>query len=107
MSCDYMSVYLIASAWEVFILNNGVGRVLNCGGKHVITFHHDDTTNTFSINNYHTKKCMYTWATSELKLRPFGYLDLLVYMEIPRHGLLWMYCPDTKMALELKKAIHK
>ena len=98
---------LIASIWEVFILNNGVGRVLNCGGKHVITFHHDNETNTFSINNYHTKKCMYTWAKSELKSRPFGYLDSLVYMEIPRHGLLWMYCPDTTMALELKEAIHR
>lgn len=92
---------LIASAWDVFIINNGVGHNLNCAGRHIVTLPGEH----FSIHT--NKKCRpYTWSKSELRLKPFGHLDSMVYLEIPRHGLLWMYCPGA-MALELSEAIQK
>ena len=101
-------MFLIVSAYEVFILNTGVGCVLNCSGKHFITLHNEDKTDaSFRINSFYTKKCLHEWSKSELRSRQFGHLDSMVYLEIPQHGLLWMYCcPDT-VALELNKIIHK
>lgn len=113
--CMYSAViisvlFLIACAWEVFIINAGAGCVLNCTGKHIITLCDEDRVKqkdaSFNINNFYTKKCLHTWNKSELRPRPFGHLNSMVYIEVPRHGLLWMYCPD-KMALELNETIHK
>lgn len=100
-----MHVFLIASAWKVFILNTGVGHVLNCAGEYIIAFH-DDEYASFNINNFYTKKSQHTWEKCQLKSRPYGHIDSMVYIEIPRHGLLWMHCPGT-LALELNETIHK
>ena len=95
---------MIASAWEVYIINTGVGHVLNCAGKHIVSIHDDDKGDAyFKINNERRPR---TWKKSELRSRSFGYLNSMVYIEIPRHGLLWMYCPD-KVATELNDTINK
>ena len=95
-----------ANAWEVFVLNTGVGHVLNCAGKQFITLHDKDEI-FFNINSFHTKKCLHEWSKSELRLRAHGCVDSMVYVEIPRHGLLWMYCCPDAMATELNEAIYR
>ena len=98
-----MYIVLIASGWEVYIIDTGVGHVLNCAVKHVVTIHDDKGDAYFRIND---ERCPRIWKKSELRLRPFGYLNSMVYIEIPRHGLLWMYCPD-KVAIEMNDTINK
>lgn len=85
-------------------MNTGVGHVLSCAGKQVITLG-DKYEGFFSVNSFHTKKCLHTWSKSEL--RTFGCVDSMVYVEFDRQGLLWMYCSSDTMAVELNKTIHR
>ena len=95
----------VANIWVVFIVDNGVGHDREFRGLHIIDFStKDQDDSNFRVLNVYTEKCQHTWNKSELRI--CGRIGSLVYVEVVRLGLLWMYCPNSS-ASEVSQHLHK